>query len=412
MEDEDFDVSRFRIAKLEPSLGWGVVFTVAMAALFIGGIMSIAYLGDQQRDNLPKEYALETVAGDLNFPIQFDIARDGRIFFNEFVTGNIRIIEDGVLLEDPFATVDVFVDAGATGLIGIAIQEPFVYVFYTYSRLSGEAVCMGDLKPPVCEEGTVVSNRVSRFFIHDPVKEQIIIEDLPAGKNPDGGWDHFGGILRFGPDGKLYISVGDAVNPLAAQNLSMLNGKILRLNPNGSIPEDNPFRVWSHAKQVFEPSPIYLYGVRNVFGMDFLLDTLYFTDNGPVGHDEINVGVAGGNFGWPYYAGNTTGPGYEDEGDIPEPVGTYIEPIMDFTPAIVPTGIAHYFGGNLGSSMLVFGSFLDRDLMRLRLDTDTRAWYVEDLFHMEGFSTLSMLYGTDGFLYLSTFDKIVRVILV
>ncbi|MFQ6011955.1 MAG: PQQ-dependent sugar dehydrogenase, partial [Nitrososphaerales archaeon] len=211
---------------------------------------------------------------------------------------------------------------------------------------------------------------------------------------------------RFGPDGKLYVSVGDATNHLAAQDLSMLNGKILRLNPDGTIPDDNPF----------PGSPIFLYGTRNVFGMDFLGNTLYFTDNGPVGHDEVNIGVAGGNFGWPYYAGNVSWADYEagfapTEEAIPE--GNYIDSIIDFTPSVAPTGMAYYSGDKLGgrpyTRVVFLGSFLNYNLTALRLGEG--GWYIEDVLRV-GFPILGMIDGPDGHLYLSTFDKIVRVILV
>ena len=385
-----------------PPIWKGGMFALVMAAVWFTMIFSFALYSPEVQ---PRELALEVVAEDLNFPIQFDIASDGRIFFNEFVTGNVRVIQDGVLLEEPFVRLDVFAEGGASGLIGIAIQEPYVYIYYTYSRLSGEATCIKPPPIPICIEKLVVTNRVSRLPMTGDLAyvEEVILDYLPAGKNPDGGWDHFGGILRFGPDGKLYISVGDSVDPWAAQDMARLNGKILRINPDGSIPDDNPF----------PGSPIYLLGVRNVFGMDFLLDTLYFTDNGEVDHDEMNIGVAGGNYGWPYRVGNQSFS--FDDTQPPDILPLFIDPLIDFTPAIAPTGMAYYDGDKLGgrpyTRVIFFGAFLHRNLTALRYDsTPVQQWRAEPVLLLD-ITILSMLNGPDGYLYISTFDSIHRVVL-
>jgi len=177
-------------------------------------------------------FSLEEVASGLNFPTAMATAPDGRIFVTELVTGNIRVVTPNPLPQQwtvqtaPFATLPV-VTGNEKGLLGIAVhpnfsQNGFVYVFYTATG-------------PV--------NRVVRFTVTtsggDTVATnatpEIIFNNIPAAN------DHNGGFIQFGPDGMLYIFVGENDVRDDAQSLSTLRGKILRINPDGGIPSDNPF---------------------------------------------------------------------------------------------------------------------------------------------------------------------------
>ena len=121
----------------------------------------------------------------------------------------------------------------------------------------------------------------------------VIVDDLPIGASI-----HNGGRIAFGPDGKLYVTIGDTSRPETAQDAEALKGKILRYNPDGSILADNPI----------PGSPVYALGLRNPFGLAFRPETgeLFATDNGPAGNDELNVIRAGANYGWPEAVGLTT----------------------------------------------------------------------------------------------------------
>ncbi|MEE9600683.1 MAG: PQQ-dependent sugar dehydrogenase, partial [Thermoplasmata archaeon] len=187
------------------------------------------------------ELALESVQEGLAFPVSLAMTEDGRIFYNELREGGVRILRDGELLEQPFVSLDV-VQLPETGLLGIALDpsfatRPFVYLYYTYTSGDG------------------ISNRISRFRDLGDVAgpEEILLDNIPANSR------HNSGRLLFGPDGKLYASVGDALDPDQAQDPSSLGGKILRMNPDGSVPQDNPLG----------DTYSYLVGIRNVFGMDF-----------------------------------------------------------------------------------------------------------------------------------------------
>src|SRR6185436_11121568 len=151
-------------------------------------------------------------------------------------------------------------------------------------------------------------NRVSRFFASGdvalPGSEAVILElnDLSSATN------HNGGALHFGPDGKLYIAVGENANSANAQTLDNLLGKILRLNPDGTIPLDNPF--YNTAAGVNRA--IWALGLRNPFTFDFQPGTgrMFINDVGQSSWEEINDGIAGSNYGWPATEGYTSTPPY------------------------------------------------------------------------------------------------------
>src|SRR5713226_9409 len=251
----------------------------------------------------------------LSFPASFRFAPDGRIFFAEKNTGNIRIIQNGTLVPSPFASITVVTDGPEQGLLGIALRpsfqsDRFVYVYYT----DWDGTSYHGRMARFTAIGNIGTGRVSIFDVADPT---------PSSTNHDGVYG------RFGPDGKLYVQVGEFADPNQSQNSSSLAGKILRMNPDGTVPSDNPF----------PNSLVYALGIRNGFGMDFDKQTgqLIATEAGPTRDDEINIIVAGGNYGWPICIDTCSNP-------------SFTNPIASFTPVVTPTGIAYasprtyYFG--------------------------------------------------------------------
>jgi len=172
---------------------------------------------------------------------------------------------------------------GEGGLLGIAVHPRFaenqlIYLYYTYERSGG------------------LANKVVRFkFEGDSlVSGETVIENIP------GATIHDGGRIKFGPDGFLYITTGDASVPESAQDRSSLAGKILRLKDDGSIPPDNPF----------PDSPVYSYGHRNPQGLAWDADEkLWATEHGSAATDELNLIEPGRNYGWPTIRGDETAPG-------------------------------------------------------------------------------------------------------
>jgi glucose/arabinose dehydrogenase len=224
----------------------------------------------------------------LEIPWAVDLAPDGRLFVTERV-GRVRIVAfDGTtatLRPEPWTTVQARANPNAErGLLGIALDPKFatngfVYLYYSYRG-----------------PGTSTLNRLVRMRDANGagVEETILVDGIP------GSDQHDGGRIKFGPDGKLYLSTGDAEAQDRAQNTGSLNGKVLRFNADGSVPSDAPF-----------PNGVWSFGHRNVQGLAFQPDTgrLYETEHGPSGvfpsccNDEVNLIEPGKNYGWPVVTG-------------------------------------------------------------------------------------------------------------
>jgi glucose/arabinose dehydrogenase len=205
-------------------------------------------------------------------------APDGRLFYTEKNSGNIRVMVNDTVLDKPFALIQNIHIDWEQGLLGLAIdskfrENHFIYAYYNYKDNN---------------TGNVYARIVRLTDVQNKGTDQTVILDrIPASST---GF-HTGGALAFNKvDDKLYVTVGDARDDLRAQNLSSLNGKTLRINRDGTIPDDNPF----------PNSLVYTYGHRNMYGIAF--DDQghgIVTEAGEDSYDEINSQIKGGNYGWP-----------------------------------------------------------------------------------------------------------------
>ena len=232
-------------------------------------------------DETVRPNELETVAENLNVPWELAFTEEGDIFFTER-PGNLRLIRDGELVEEPLLSLPApFISEGEGGLLGLAADPAFesnhfLYVYHSY------------------EQDGAIQNRVLRLIV-DGEKAQIdkVILDGIVGET-----NHNGGRLKIGPDGLLYITAGDRYEPEIAQKETSMGGKIFRIHLDGTIPDDNPF----------EDSPVYSYGHRNPQGLAWHPETgqLYSSEHGQTAHDEINLIQKGKNYGWPIVEGDET----------------------------------------------------------------------------------------------------------
>ena len=227
-----------------------------------------------------------------------DLAPDGRIFVC-LQAGQLRVIKNGALLATPFLTLTVD-SSGERGLLGIAFDpnfasNNFIYVYYTVP-------------------GSPAHNRVSRFTANGDVvvgNSELILLDLNSLSTAS---NHNGGAIHFGPDGKLYIAVGENANSANSQTLTNLLGKVLRINPDGSMPADNPFFNTATGNN----RAIWVLGLRNPFrnSFDRLNGNLRIADVGQDTREELDLIAAasagGQNFGWRIREGNIATPGISD----------------------------------------------------------------------------------------------------
>jgi glucose/arabinose dehydrogenase len=262
-----------------------------VGCVFGAWLLSCALGSPAAAATIPPGFSESLIASGLQNPTAMAFAPDGRLFVCE-QNGALRVIRNGVLLTTPFTRVTVN-SSGERGLLGVAFDPDFavngyVYVYYTATT-------------------PVVHNRVSRFTAVDDVAQdesETVLLDL----EPLGATNHNGGAIHFGVDGKLYVAVGENAVSANAQTLSNRLGKILRLNADGTIPTDNPF--YDEASGVNRA--IWALGLRNpfTFAVRPIAGTLFINDVGEGAWEEINVGMAGANYGWPATEGPTSNPSY------------------------------------------------------------------------------------------------------
>ena len=240
---------------------------------------------------LPTGFSQVQVAGGISNPTTMAVAPDGRIFVAQ-QAGELRIVQNGVLLAQPFVSLAVN-SSGERGLIGIAFDPDFAtnnYIYLYYTLSSGD------------------NNRISRFTANGNVavagSEMPILNLDPLSS----ATNHNGGSMGFGPDGKLYVAVGENAFSANSQNLDTYHGKILRINTDGSVPAGNPYTSGSDQKL-----RVWCNGLRNPFTITFQPGTgrLFINDVGEISFEEINDATTGGkNFGWPAAEGNSSNPAY------------------------------------------------------------------------------------------------------
>ena len=311
-------------------------------------------------------------------------APDGRLFLTE-LTGRVRIVKNGSLLPTPFATIPVL-DGGERGLLGLALDPAFTsngHIFLYYTTPQG-------------------SNRISRFTASgDGVVpgSEVVLADLPVLSAPF----HQGGAMHVGPDGKLYVAVGDGTQTSMPQSLSSPLGKILRLNRDGSIPTDNPF--YGQTRGFNRGS--WVRGIRNPYTFAFQPGTgrMHINAVGEGAWEEINLGVAGSNYGWPLTEGPTTNPAYRSPilayGHFDSPTlftGASIVGAAFYNPAVNTFGSAY-------TGDFFFADYVEGWIYRMESD----GWDTAYAFARLDRSPVNLLVGPDGALYVLAGDRVDRI---
>jgi glucose/arabinose dehydrogenase len=329
--------------------------------------------------------AAVTVKAGLDQPTGFTFAPNGKIWFVEKNTGEIRVLDPdtgGTRLFKDLSAVD---GTGERGALGVALHpdfsvKPYVYVYVT--RVDG---------------GTLVNELLRIRSIGGTAGATKALLRW----RPTSATNHNGGRILFGPDRMLYVVIGENADPANAQQRADLRGKVLRIRPDGSVPAGNPFgtRIWA-------------FGIRNSFGMAFDPETgdLWETENGPACNDEINRIRKGGNFAWgPNQACGSRPAPRDTNRDGPSP---RLLPETYFTPTLGITGAA--FCDRCGlpglNGDLLFGEVKSSDLWHANLSADRRSITGRSTVLDLGTVVYSMEVGPDRGIYVSGPDGIYRLV--
>lgn len=365
---------------MKTALGLAAAVLVILAVLYAFGMFGqrtqrgfpVVFDGSGET---PVEIKVEEVARGLEVPWSIVFTSSDRMLVTER-PGRIRVIEKRILREQPLHTFDEVVSNAEEGLMSLALHPRYASNRLVYASLAYPS-----------ERGIWVKIVRFRDDGESVADMTTIVDGIPAAQY------HAGSRLAFGPDGKLYITTGDATDKNIAQELDSLGGKILRVNDDGSVPDDNPFpnsSVWS-------------YGHRNPQGISWnSKGSLYETEHGPStfdgppGGDEVNRIEKGGNYGWPLVSHEGTREGT-------------VAPLLVFTPAEAPASALIYSGRLFPQfkDNLFFGALVGEGLMRVVFDTnkpDTVARY-EKMAEVDLGRIRDVAEAPDGSIYFSTSNK-------
>lgn len=281
------------------------------------------------------------IAEGLRHPWEMVWGPDDHIWFTER-GGTISRLNPATGQVIPLHTITEVVSNGEGGLLGMALHSdfsdnPYVYVVYNY--------------------GSPYREKLVRFTYNGSGlgSPSVLLDNIAAASI------HNGSRIAIGPDNKLYFSTGDASDPSRSQDASSLNGKILRLNLDGSIPADNPIAG----------NPYWSRGHRNAQGLVFAGNKLFSSEHGPNNDDEINIIEKGGNYGWPDVQGYCNLPGEVDYCSA----NNIIEPIMAWTPTVAACGLRFYNSDHIPQwkNSLLMVALKNARLYQMKLNDDRTA---------------------------------------
>ena len=330
---------------------------------------------------------VETIAKGLEHPWGMQFLADGRMLVTER-PGRLRIVTKSGVISPPIAGVPRVAAVGQGGLLDVVLDPQFAdnnFIYLSYAEPRG----IDTNGTSVARARLVLDQAGGRL---EDVK--VIFQQTPAAS----GGLHFGSRLVFAPDGKLFITLGERYQRDQAQNMASHFGKIIRINPDGSVPAGNPFVGTGTTK-----SEIWSFGHRNVQGaaINPATGALWINEHGPRGGDEINIPARGKNYGWPVigygidYSGAVIHEGSKKAG--------MEQPIYYWVPSIAPSGMAFYTGDAVPAwkGNVFIGALAGQHLARLVLDGE-RVIGEERLLADLGERIRDVRMGPDGALWLLT----------
>ncbi|MCV0398119.1 MAG: PQQ-dependent sugar dehydrogenase [Rhizobiaceae bacterium] len=363
------------------------MLTIAVAPIAVVAATA-AQAVDETFETEDGSIRVETVADGLTNPWGMAFLPDGGMLVTER-PGTLRVVDGEGGLSEPLSGVPEVDARDQGGLLDVALDPAFeenrmVYLSYAEAGEGGN--------------GTAVARGVLSDDMTSLDQVEVIFQQMPK----ENSTMHFGSRLVFDNDGHLFVTLGersDARFREQAQDLDSHLGKIVRINPDGSVPDDNPFVGRDDAKP-----EIYAYGVRNVQAAAMHPETgeLWEIEHGPKGGDELNVIKPGENYGWPVvtlgvnYDGSTIGEGIETQEGM-------VDAIHSWTPVIAPSGMIFYDGEAFGDWQgdLFVGGLASKALVRLELDGES-VTHEERLLEDLGLRIRDVAQGPDGAIYVAT----------
>ncbi len=366
-------------------------FSVAGAfavALMIGCSAQTAQVPPDDAINSEQAtFKVELVTDGLSYPWGMAFLPNGDMLVTER-PGTLRLVTaDGTLLPDPIGGTPKVFAQGQGGLLDVVIDPAFADNSLIYLSYAG------------VDDDDRSSTRVARARLLDGELQDF--EVIFRSNSASSGGVHWGSRLGFDPEGFLYVTAGDRGNKDQAQSLSRHAGSVIRINPDGSVPDDNPFIGQSGVRP-----EIYSYGHRNPQGLAVHPETgrIWTQEHGPQGGDEVNLIEAAVNYGWPEITWGVNYGGRPINGGLREQDGM-AQPVHFWDPSIAPSGMTFYDGDAFPEWQgdLFVGALKFQLIARLELDGD-KIVAEERLLQGELGRIRDVRVGPDGFLYVLTDD--------
>ncbi len=365
------------------ALRWDELALVSAGVLALAAVAAAPALSAELTEQSEQaDFKVVTLTEGLDHPWGLAFLPDGGMLITER-SGDLRLFRDGRLESGPVAGVPEVAARGQGGLLDVAVHPDFAENGLIYLSYAGPGEGGASTE--------VARGRLDGMALQDV---EVIFRATPK----SGGTGHFGSRLVFDRDGKLFISLGDRRQIRESQNLGNHIGTVIRLNDDGSVPEDNPFLGQAGALP-----EIYSYGHRNVQGMTLhpVSGEIWSHEHGPRGGDELNLVKAGANYGWPVitYGIDYSGAIITDKTEAPG----MEQPIVYWDPSIAPSGMAFYDGDQFPEWQgdLFIGALAHLHLRRLEMEGGQVVGQ-ESLLTGLNERIRDVRNGPDGYLYVLT----------
>lgn len=314
------------------------------------------------------------VIQDLNVPWEICWGPDGRIWFTE-QSGSVSAVQPETGERKVMLVIPDVYRKRSLGLLGMAMHptEPYVFVDYTH----------------INDDSSIVSRLVRYTRTADTLKDPLLLLEYP------GNTGHNGSRVTIAPDGKVILATGDAARYPNAPDTASLNGKILRMNTDGSVPADNPYPgklMWSR-------------GHRNIQGLAYTSNGSFFaSEHGDATDDELNLIRPKGYYAWPHIEGYADRPKEKAYADT----FAFTPPVFSWTPTIAPAGIEYYASGNIPEwkNTILMGTLKNASLRVIRLNERQDSVLGETVYLTGIFGRLrDLCVSPSGDVYLATSNR-------